>query len=159
MLQLMPLSILRSIANNLHSSNAFTIMADECTDISNHEQLVICFRWVGTDLEVHEDFVGLYQIADISADTIVQALKDCLIWMNLQWSHCRGQCYDGAANVAGFRKGVTAQILRMDARALYTHCYDNSLNLAMCDTIQQCKLTRDVMNVTHEISKLLKDFT
>ena len=60
MLQLMSLSILRSIANKLHSSNVFTIMAGECTDISNHEQLMICFRWVDTDLEVREEFVGLY---------------------------------------------------------------------------------------------------
>ena len=112
MLQLMSLSILRSIAKNLQSSHAFTIMADECTDISNHEQLVICFRWVDSDhdLKVHEEFVGLYQIADISADTIVQALKDCLVRMNLQWNRCRGQCYDGAANMAGLRNGVAAQI-------------------------------------------------
>ena len=38
-----------------------------CTDMSNYEQLAVCFRWVDTDLEVHEEFVGLYQIDDISA--------------------------------------------------------------------------------------------
>ena len=44
MLEMMSLSILRSIANKLQSADAFAIMADECTDLSNHEQLVICFR-------------------------------------------------------------------------------------------------------------------
>ena len=156
MLQLMSVSILRCIASNLPTSSMFTIMADECTDISNHEQLVICFRWVDTNLEVHEEFAGLYQIADTSANTILQALKDCLLRMNLQWKHCRGQCYDGAANMAGLRNGVAAQILRLEPRALYTHCYGHSLNLAMCDTIKQSKLTRDVMDVTYEISRLLK---
>ena len=156
MLQVMSLSILRSIAKSLHSADAFSIMADECTNISNHEQLAICFRWVDTELEVHEEFVGLYQIENISSDTIVQALKDCLIRMNLQWNRCRGQCYDGAANMAGHRTGVATQILTMEPRALYTHCYGHSLNLAMCDTIKNCKLTRDAMDVTHEISKLVK---
>ena len=44
MLQLMSLSILRSIATNLH--DACYLMADESADSSNQEQLVICFLWV-----------------------------------------------------------------------------------------------------------------
>ena len=43
----------------------------------NQEQLTMFFHWVDLDLEVHEDFVGVYQIPDITANTIVQALKDC----------------------------------------------------------------------------------
>ena len=114
MLQIMSLSILCSIVQKLHSDDAFTIMADECTDISNHEQLVICFRWVDSDIEVNKEFVGLYHIAYISADTIVQALKDCLVQMNLQWNRWRGQCYNigTATNMAGHRNSVVAQILR-----------------------------------------------
>ena len=86
-------------------------MPDECTDISNCEQLAICFRWVDTDLEVHEEFVGLYQIDDISASTIVEALKDCLVRMNLQLNRCRGHCFDGAANMVGCKNGVATQFL------------------------------------------------
>ena len=95
---MMSLSILRCITANLHSSDWFTVMADECTDMSNKEQLAICYRWATTDLEVHEEFVGLYEIDNISANTIVQSLQDCLIRMNLQWNRCREQCYDGASN-------------------------------------------------------------
>ena len=67
MLHVMSLSIMRSIATDLHSSDAFTVMADECTDVSNLEQLTICFCWVDTNLKVHEVFVGLYQIGNILA--------------------------------------------------------------------------------------------
>ena len=86
----------------------------------------------------------------------MQSLQDCLICMNLQWNRCRGQCYDGASNMAGSRNGVATQILTREPRALYTHCYGHFLNLAMCDTIKQCKLTRDAVDFTHEISKLVK---
>ena len=58
--------------------------------------------------------------------------------------------------MAGHRNSVATQILAMEPRALYTHCCGHLLNLAMCDTIKKCKLTRDVMDVTHEISKLVK---
>ena len=47
-------------------------------------------------------------------------------------------------------------MLAIEPRALYTHCYGHSLNLATCDAIKKCKLTRDAMDVTYEISKLVK---
>ena len=39
MLKIMALSILRKIAVNLRTTEFYTIMVDECTDISNHEQV------------------------------------------------------------------------------------------------------------------------
>ncbi|XP_014670107.1 PREDICTED: uncharacterized protein LOC106811091, partial [Priapulus caudatus] len=43
-LQIMALKVLRQIANNIHSAEYFTIMMDETTDVSNKEQVVLCFR-------------------------------------------------------------------------------------------------------------------
>ena len=60
MLEMMLLSMLHSIVQKLHSADAFTIMPDECTNISNNGQLVIRFHLVDIDNEVHEEFVGLY---------------------------------------------------------------------------------------------------
>ena len=137
LIQLMSLSILRSIASSVQGAYFFTLMADECVDVSNKEQLVICLRWVDCYLDVHEDFLGLYHIPDTSANAITAAIKDCLVRMNLQLKRCRGQCYNGAANMAGCRTGVASQILSIESRALYTHCYGHSLNLAMCDTIKK----------------------
>ena len=34
-------------------------MADETTDSSNREQVVICFRWVDNSLSAHEEFIVL----------------------------------------------------------------------------------------------------
>ena len=76
---MMWLTILHSIANKFNTADAFTIIADECTNSSNHEQLVIGFFWVESDLVVHEEFVDLYQLADVFTETIMQALRDCLV--------------------------------------------------------------------------------
>ena len=51
-------------------------------------------------------------------------------------AQCRGQCYDGAAVMQGCRNGVAVQILQVEPRALYTHCYGRSLNLACQDVIR-----------------------
>ena len=110
-LRLMSLSLLRDIAECVQKAEFFTVMADECTDISNHGQLTDCFRWVDSfQVEVHEEFIGLHEISDITADTIIAALHDCVLRLYLNWSRCRGQCLDGASNMTGHWTGVATQI-------------------------------------------------
>ena len=59
LLRVMALSVLREIAHSIHESPFFSVMCDECVDVSNKEQLAICIRWISNaDLEVHEDVVG-----------------------------------------------------------------------------------------------------
>ena len=43
-LKIMALQVLRQVANSLHTAPFLTIMVDESVDVSNKEQLVICFR-------------------------------------------------------------------------------------------------------------------
>ena len=155
-LQIMALEILRDIATNLQNAPFFTIMADEATDSANKEELVLCFRWVDNFLEVHEEFIGLYQISDTSADTVVKVIKDTLVRMTLSIKRCRGQCYDGAGTLAGVIRGVAAQIISEEPRALFTHCYGHALNLAASDSVMKCKVVKDAMDATFEISKLIK---
>lgn len=68
----------------------------------------------------------------------------------------RGQCYDGAAAMAGSRSGVAKLVSEEEARAIYTHCYGHALNLACADTIKRCKIMKDSLDITHEITKLIK---
>ncbi len=87
-------------------------MCDECTDSSNREQLVLCICWIDHgNLEPQEDVIGMYQIDDISAHTIVSVIRDMLVRMNFSLSRCRGQCYDAAANMKGGNTGVAKQLL------------------------------------------------
>ena len=85
-------------------------MADEVTDSSNQEQLVICIRWVDHSLEVREDLIGMYNVDNITSNTIVASLTDALLRMNIHISKCRGQFYDGASNMVGLRTGVSTQL-------------------------------------------------
>ena len=51
MIKVMALQVLRRFARNMHSSPFITVIADETTDESNCEQVLICIHWVGDDLE------------------------------------------------------------------------------------------------------------
>ena len=87
-LKIMALSILRDIAKNTESGLYYTIMADEVTDAANHEQFLLCLRWVDDDLNPHEEFIGLQSVPNIAADTLVAVIRDVLIRMNLSITNC-----------------------------------------------------------------------
>ena len=155
-LRVMPLQITRQLSKDIGNSQCYTIMADECTDISNQEQFTICLRWVDNDLIDHEDFIGLYKVSNIGAGTLADAIKDTLIRMNLDISRCRGQCYDGASNMSGGRSGVASRLMVEEKRAVYTHCYGHALNLAVGSTMKQSDICRAALEVAFEITKLIK---
>jgi len=152
----MACQILEAVIKNVKEAGYYSIMVDECVDSSNKEQLVICFRYVSDALEVNEDFVGFYQIPNISADTIVAAIKDTLLRFDLSISRCRGQCYDGAANMSGNRNGVKSQLISEEKKALYVHCYGHILSLCVSDTMKAITSLHSCMDTTHEISKLIQ---
>ena len=155
-LQLMALHILREVSRNIAGSHCFSILADECTDCSNKEQFTINIRWVDQHLNEHEEFIGLYQVSTIDAESLVSAIRDVLMRMNVRVADCRGQCYDGASNMSGAKKGVAAIIMQEESRALYTHCYGHALNLAVADTVKQSKICRDALDTAFEITRLIK---
>ena len=129
---------------------------DETTDSSNKEQAVICIRWVNKDFEANEEFLGLHEVESTNATSLMAMIRDVMIRLNLSFSKLRGQCYDGASSMSGIRTGVATQIQKEEPRAVYTHCYGHSLNLACSDTIKRCKVMNDALDVTQEICKLVK---
>ena len=100
--------------------------------------------------------MGLYSLPSIQASVIVMAIHDTLARLNLSMTKVRGQCYDSASNMRGIRNGVNTQTQDDESRAVYTHCYGHSLNLAASDTIRQCKVMKAALETTFEISKLVK---
>ena len=152
----MGLQVLRDIGAALHNAEFYSLMVDETTDISNKEQAVLCFRWVYDDLIAHEEFVGLYGIENTEAQTLVNIILDALTGLNLSIKKLRGQCYDGASSMSGPRSGVGKKISDLESRAVYTHCYGHSLNLACMDTIKSSKIMQEALDITGEITKLVK---
>ena len=87
-----------SVEKNRCSSSYFSIMADEYQTKSNW--FYVSNGWI----------TGLYQVPDIALATLVAVIKDTPLRMNVSLSNCRGQCYDGASNMAGRRESVAQQI-------------------------------------------------
>ena len=91
----MALLVLRRVIQSISFAPFLTIMIDETTDIANKEQVFVCFRWVDSNLEPHEEFIGLYEVDSTQASTLAATIHDVLQRMNVPITNLRGQCYDG----------------------------------------------------------------
>ena len=83
-LKTMAMQVLRSVVESVRSVPFLTIMVDETTDVSNKEQVVICFRWVDDKLEGHEEFIGLYRVESTQATILVGVIYDVLQRLNVR---------------------------------------------------------------------------
>ena len=116
--------------------------------------IVVCLRWVDDELNAHDEFLGLKDMSatGTNAESIVRELKDCLLRMDLELT----KCYDGCSTMKGPKNGVVVKIKKEDQRALYSHCYAHSLNLAVGDTMKSSKVLQDTIDTTFELTKLIK---
>ena len=154
-IMLMAHQIVRDISENIRNS-FYAIICDEYTDVSNKEQLTFCLRWVDDCFNIREEFLGFYEVKNIKSDTIVFAIKDILLRIQISLDKCRGQCYDGASNMLGKKSGVAKQIFDIQPKAHYTHCHCHSLSLSVKDLTKQSKLLSDTMDSAGEIAILIK---
>jgi len=98
----------------------------------------------------------MYMVPSIDAKTLTSVIEDTLTRMNISLQNCRGQCYNGARNMSGAKRGVAANTTQKEPHAVYRHCYGHALNLAVGVTVRSCKILRDTMDTVHEVSKLIK---
>ena len=82
--------MLCGIASDIAESSYYSIMADESTDASNIEQLVICIHWVDKAMTVCKEYIGLMPVAQTIADTNVVCIKDVLLCMSRRIQDAHG---------------------------------------------------------------------
>uniref|UniRef100_H3AM22 DUF4371 domain-containing protein n=1 Tax=Latimeria chalumnae TaxID=7897 RepID=H3AM22_LATCH len=156
-MEIMAHEILRKIASRF-SGRKFSVMVHESTDISNTEQLVFCVRYVDDDLNTHEEFIGMHNLESTSAASIINTIEDIMLRMSIQLKDCRGQCYDGASSMAGYKTGVATSLLSKEPRALYTHCYGHALNLAVQETVKKNHILRDTLDTIEEMVNIIAGY-
>ena len=95
----------RKLMRSLQVSPYFSILADECQDISTQEELSICSRWL-VNGKPEEHYLTVLQVRSTDAGTIAEALQSFLQQKQLDLKKMIGQGYDGAATFAGKISGV-----------------------------------------------------
>ena len=72
-------TVVRKLLSNIREACWFTIIADETRDISNHEQLAIAIRWVGSTYDIHEELVHVPSTTSATLTVSIKANTQCLL--------------------------------------------------------------------------------
>ena len=155
-IEIMANSVLRSILVEIQSAGFFSILEDEATDVNRCEQMCVCIQWVNDKYEVSEDLIGLMQVPQTDSSTLFGALRYVCIRCMLPFEKCRGQAYDGAANMSGHLNDVAACVKCERSAALHVHCLAHSLNLCLQDVARVCETIREGLHLVMELVQLIK---
>ncbi|GER34116.1 zinc finger MYM-type protein [Striga asiatica] len=109
----------------------FSILVDECRDISVKEQMGVVIRYVNKSGCVIERFLGLVHFSDTTATSLEQGIWSLFSIYGLSISSLRGQCYDVVSNMKGEFNGLKSLILKKNSSAYYVHCFAHQLQLTL----------------------------
>ena len=159
LIEILGLSVLRTLLKRMKEISGpawFSIIADEAIDVVNTEQINLLICWVSDNYEAHEDPIGLFRLPNTKAETLFKVIKDLLIRCDLPLSLCRGQEYDGAANMQGRRTGLAMRILSEQPAAIPVHCCAHSLNLCLQDAGRKLVCLRNALEICKGIINLIR---
>ena len=143
-----------SLLNRLRKAPYYSVMLDECTDITVVEEMSVFFRWTENGEPV-EHFFDVLPLKKTNAESITTVLMDYLVQKELSLSCLVGMGFDGAATFSGRTTGVQARIKKHSPFALYVHCHCHLLQLAC---IQAANQTPGIEHVYTTVSSLWKFF-
>lgn len=143
--------VLQNLIERLKQSQYFSIIVDETSDISQHEQVSICFRYVSDGFQINEMFFGFYETESTTAETLFKILMDVLARFSVDMKLCRGITTDGASNMTGAFSGLRAKVKEIEPRAIHVHCLAHSLNLVAQEAMKDVTMVRDYLSVIREM--------
>jgi len=147
-----------ALVSKVQNNGVWSLIADEMSDISHHEQLSLCFHTVSNELVVEEHFFKYVAIPSTDAASLVAAIKDNVFDAGFPIKGLYFQCYDGASNMKGQYSGVAAQILKIAPKAVYIHCHSHLLNLSLqnsCSSIQPVRNCLGQVNALYHFLEAL----
>ena len=143
-----------SLLARLQNARHFSLLADECTDITTIEELSVACRWVENGRPV-EHFIEIIPLKKADSKIIYETLVDCLKMKGVQISKLIGMGFDGAATFSGKRNGVQTLLKTNSPHSIFVHCHCHLLQLAC---VQAANSTPRIKHVYITLTTLWKFF-
>ena len=128
-----------TIQKEVKQADFLAVIADDTTDVSNHLQNVVVFRYIVSG-KVVERFWSFCDLPQGNAENISANVISCLNSI-LPGAHDKqklvAQCYDGASVMSGQHRGVQSIVKETYPNAHYAHCYAHQLNLILQQATSQ----------------------
>lgn len=117
------------LLSEIREAGYFSIILDSTPDISHIDQLAVIIRYVTSNSDIKETFIGFIKITQHNSLYLEEVILKKLEDLSLDIKMCRGQSYDNAANMKGIYTGLQARLKNHSPSAHYIPCCSHSLNL------------------------------
>lgn len=117
----------------------------------------VCVQYPSYYLEVMTQFLGFYNAPDSTAEILTKVIKDILLRLQLPLEHLQEFCFDGASNMSGRISGVQARLKKDCKDALYVHCSNHSLDLALQQVGREITIVADTLVFFRKVSNTMRE--
>ncbi|XP_078368944.1 zinc finger MYM-type protein 1-like isoform X2 [Oculina patagonica] len=147
--------IIELICKDVKDSGWYGIIIDETSDISRAEQVSFCLSYIANGSK-KEAFVGFHATKTTDGATLYELVKTVINNLQLDLQNIVGECFDGASNMSGVNKGLSARMKECSPLAIYVHCYGHLLNLALQDTMTTVEPLRNTLGTIQSLYNFLE---
>ncbi|XP_060845774.1 uncharacterized protein LOC132925391 [Rhopalosiphum padi] len=138
-IKIMSEKVINTIVDEIKSSKYFSNSIDSTPDISHTDQLSFVIRYVISNGEPIERFIGFLENVGHKSENLAESVLSVLKKYNLDVCYLRGQSYYNAKNMSGIYSGVQARIKQVSPLADFVPCSAHSLNLVGSCAANCCK--------------------
>ena len=146
-----------SMLSKVQESGKFSLMFDESTDVSVHQNLIVYIRVLESDVlgyvEPHTYFLGIESLERANADSIFSKVVQMLDCKGIDISKLCSVSTDGASVMVGSRSGVVTKLKEEVPGVLATHCISHRLALSCCtgaDSIPYLVKFQEILNSVYK---------
>ncbi|XP_068671129.1 zinc finger MYM-type protein 1-like [Montipora foliosa] len=143
---------------SIQKSGYFGMIMDETSDISRTKEVSLCLRYV-INGETKETFVGFFATASTEGEVLYELAKTAINKLDLWLENISAECFDGAANMSGIRKGLATRMKECSPLGIYLHCYGHLLNLALQETMTENETLRNTRGTIQSLYNFLHGST
>jgi hypothetical protein len=150
-----------SILDDLRTAGYFSLSIDSTPDRSHIDQLTVIVRYVSpNDGLPIERFLTFLEMCNHTGESMAKMVHNYLInECKIDFSKCRGQSYDNAANMSGKYNGMQEIILKINKYAMYIPCAGHSLNLIGRAAVDCCLDAVNFFGIVQEIYNFFSSST
>jgi len=144
--------IVDELVGQVKGSGVFSVMLDESTDVSLHQNCVVYVRYlasIGGKVQPVTQFLGIRQLSLANAESIHSELISLIESFGFALDNLAGVSTDGASVMVGCKSGVVTRLRQVTKGLLATHCIAHRLALgtgAAADQIRYLVKFQDVLN-------------
>lgn len=127
-------AVREQIVKDINNAKYYSMLLDTTPDISRKEQLSEIIRYLHLEndkVTIRQSFIDFIHTSEKTGHGLADVICSKFEKDGIDISNCRGQGYDGGANMSGHKKGVRAHISRLNKYADFFTCSGHHMNRAL----------------------------